>query len=60
MEYGIGIDATLGLSFAEQQTLVREAKAAGYTSAWTPSGSATRDDHEDQPGRSDPGPVGRN
>jgi len=43
MQYGIGIDATLGLSFAEQRTLVREAKRAGYTSAWTPSGSVTRD-----------------
>lgn len=43
MQYGIGIDATLGLTFAEQRTLAREAKRAGYTSAWTPSGSITRD-----------------
>ncbi|MHB8574237.1 MAG: LLM class flavin-dependent oxidoreductase [Dehalococcoidia bacterium] len=42
-EYGIGIDASLGLSFAEQRTLVQEAARASYTSAWTPSGSVTRD-----------------
>jgi alkanesulfonate monooxygenase SsuD/methylene tetrahydromethanopterin reductase-like flavin-dependent oxidoreductase (luciferase family) len=43
MTRGIGIDASLGLSFAEQRTLVSEAALAGYSSAWTPSGSATRD-----------------
>jgi alkanesulfonate monooxygenase SsuD/methylene tetrahydromethanopterin reductase-like flavin-dependent oxidoreductase (luciferase family) len=43
MEYGIGIDASLGLTFAEQRTLATEAAAAGYASIWTPSGPATRD-----------------
>lgn len=43
MEYGIGIDASLGLKLAEQRELVGEAKASGYASAWTPSGPATRD-----------------
>lgn len=43
MEIGIGIDASLGLSFVQQRELVREAAQLGYTSAWTPSGSATRD-----------------
>jgi alkanesulfonate monooxygenase SsuD/methylene tetrahydromethanopterin reductase-like flavin-dependent oxidoreductase (luciferase family) len=43
MDYGIGIDASLGLTFDEQRTLVAEAARAGYASAWTPSGPATRD-----------------
>jgi alkanesulfonate monooxygenase SsuD/methylene tetrahydromethanopterin reductase-like flavin-dependent oxidoreductase (luciferase family) len=43
VRWGIGIDASLGLSFAEQGTLVREAANRGYTSAWCPSGPATRD-----------------
>ncbi len=43
MEIGIGVDASLGLSFAQQRELLREAARRGYTSAWTPSGPATRD-----------------
>lgn len=43
LDRGIGIDATLGLTFGEQATLVSEAVSAGYASAWTPSGPATRD-----------------
>ncbi len=43
MEYGIGVDASLGLSFAESRALVAEAAALGYQSAWTPSGPPTRD-----------------
>lgn len=43
MKRGIGIDASLGLSFAESRQLAREAVEAGYASAWTPSGPATRD-----------------
>ena len=43
LDRGIGIDASLGLTFAEQATLVAEAASAGYSSAWTPSGPATRD-----------------
>lgn len=43
MERGIGIDASLGLSFAESRQLALEAATAGYSSAWTPSGPATRD-----------------
>ncbi len=42
-ERGIGIDASLGLSFAESRELAGEAARAGYRSAWTPSGPATRD-----------------
>ncbi|MFN8506861.1 MAG: LLM class flavin-dependent oxidoreductase [Dehalococcoidia bacterium] len=43
MEFGIGIDASLGLTLAEQRALVGEARDAGYAGAWTPSGPATRD-----------------
>ncbi len=43
MKFGIGIDASLGLSFDEQRSLVCEAAEAGYESAWTPSGPPTRD-----------------
>ena len=40
MDIGIGLDHTLKLSFAQQREIVREAARLGYTSAWTPSGSA--------------------
>lgn len=43
MEIGIGIDSSLGLSFPELRDLAREAAAAGYQSAWTPSGAPNRD-----------------
>lgn len=43
MEYGIGIDANLGLTFAEMTTLAREAAQLGYTSAWSPSNPPARD-----------------
>jgi alkanesulfonate monooxygenase SsuD/methylene tetrahydromethanopterin reductase-like flavin-dependent oxidoreductase (luciferase family) len=43
MEWGIGVDASLGLSFAESADLVAEAVTLGYTSAWTPSGPPQRD-----------------
>lgn len=43
MDYGIGIDASLGLSFAQSRGLVKASAAAGYTSVWTPSGPITRD-----------------
>ena len=43
MEYGIGVDASVGLRFAESRELVAAASAAEYTSAWTPSGPITRD-----------------
>ncbi len=43
MDYGIGVDASLGLSFAESRALVADATRAGYVSAWTPSGPANRD-----------------
>ena len=43
MQAGIGIDASLGLSFAEYDTLLAGAMSAGYRSAWTPSGPPTRD-----------------
>ncbi len=40
---GVGIDASLGLGFKEYEALLQTAMRAGYTSAWTPSGPATRD-----------------
>jgi alkanesulfonate monooxygenase SsuD/methylene tetrahydromethanopterin reductase-like flavin-dependent oxidoreductase (luciferase family) len=36
MEIGIGLDATLNLSLAEQAELAKEAAQLGYTSIWTP------------------------
>ena len=38
MEIGVGLDATLNLSFAEQAELAQEAARLGYTSVWTPEG----------------------
>jgi alkanesulfonate monooxygenase SsuD/methylene tetrahydromethanopterin reductase-like flavin-dependent oxidoreductase (luciferase family) len=43
MEYGIGLDPTLGLTLAEQRGLVRKAVELGYASAWTPAGATSRD-----------------
>lgn len=43
MEIGIGLDSSLGLSFADLRLLAREAVDLGYTSAWTPSGAASSD-----------------
>jgi alkanesulfonate monooxygenase SsuD/methylene tetrahydromethanopterin reductase-like flavin-dependent oxidoreductase (luciferase family) len=40
MEIGVGLDATLRLSFEEQAQLSREAARMGYTSIWTPEGAA--------------------
>lgn len=39
MEIGVGLDATLNLSLAEQAELSREAARLGYTSIWTPEGT---------------------
>jgi alkanesulfonate monooxygenase SsuD/methylene tetrahydromethanopterin reductase-like flavin-dependent oxidoreductase (luciferase family) len=39
MEIGIGLDATLNLSFADQAALSQEAARSGYTSIWTPEGA---------------------
>ena len=39
MDIGIGLDATLNLSFAEQAILSQEAARLGYTSIWTPEGT---------------------
>jgi alkanesulfonate monooxygenase SsuD/methylene tetrahydromethanopterin reductase-like flavin-dependent oxidoreductase (luciferase family) len=39
MEIGLGLDASLGLSFEDQVRLAREAAELGYTSLWTPEGS---------------------
>ncbi len=39
MEIGVGLDARLGLSFAEQELLAREAAELGYASIWTPDGA---------------------
>ena len=36
MEIGVGLDATLNLSFTEQAQVSQEAARLGYTSIWTP------------------------
>lgn len=36
MDIGVGLDATLGLSLAQQGELSQEAASLGYTSIWTP------------------------
>ena len=36
MDIGIGLDATLNLSFADQAALSQEAVRLGYTNIWTP------------------------
>jgi alkanesulfonate monooxygenase SsuD/methylene tetrahydromethanopterin reductase-like flavin-dependent oxidoreductase (luciferase family) len=39
MEIGVGLDASLNLSFHDQAELSQEAARLGYTSLWTPEGS---------------------
>lgn len=39
MDIGLGLDATLNLSFADQAALSQEAARGGYTSLWTPEGT---------------------
>ncbi len=39
MEIGLGLDATLNLSFADQAALSKEASRLGYTSIWAPEGA---------------------
>ena len=39
MQIGVGLDATLNLTFEEQATLSQEAASLGYTSIWTPEGT---------------------
>ena len=39
MDIGVGLDASLNLSFAEQALLSKEAAQLGYTSIWTPEGT---------------------
>jgi alkanesulfonate monooxygenase SsuD/methylene tetrahydromethanopterin reductase-like flavin-dependent oxidoreductase (luciferase family) len=39
MEIGVGLDASLGLSFEEEAVLSRAAAELGYTSLWTPEGA---------------------
>jgi alkanesulfonate monooxygenase SsuD/methylene tetrahydromethanopterin reductase-like flavin-dependent oxidoreductase (luciferase family) len=41
MEIGIGLDATLNLSFADEADLSQEAARLGYTSIWTPEGTGS-------------------
>ncbi len=41
MQIGVGLDASLRLSFDEQVTLSREAAEQGYTSIWTPDGAGS-------------------
>ena len=39
MQIGLGLDATLGLTFEDQGRLAREAATLGYASLWTPEGA---------------------
>ena len=39
MQIGVGLDATLGMSWTDQAELSREAAELGYTSIWTPEGN---------------------
>src|ERR671918_1767534 len=39
MEIGVGLDASLNLSFEDQAQLSQEAARLGYTNLWTPEGS---------------------
>jgi alkanesulfonate monooxygenase SsuD/methylene tetrahydromethanopterin reductase-like flavin-dependent oxidoreductase (luciferase family) len=39
MDIGVGLDATLNLSFDQQAELSRDAARLGYTSIWTPEGT---------------------
>ncbi|MFQ5933513.1 MAG: LLM class flavin-dependent oxidoreductase [Dehalococcoidia bacterium] len=39
MEIGVGLDGTLGLSFAEEAQVSQEAARLGYSSIWTPEGT---------------------
>ncbi len=39
MEIGVGLDASLGLSFSGQIEASQEAARLGYTSIWTPEGT---------------------
>ena len=39
MKIGLGLDATLNLSWRDQETLSREAATLGYESLWTPEGN---------------------
>ena len=38
-QVGLGLDFSLGMSFADQAALAREAAELGYSSVWTPEGS---------------------
>src|SRR5262245_7324207 len=42
MKAGVGIDPRLGLSRAQQRTLVQESARLGYQSLWTPAGTTAR------------------
>jgi alkanesulfonate monooxygenase SsuD/methylene tetrahydromethanopterin reductase-like flavin-dependent oxidoreductase (luciferase family) len=39
MDIGLGLDASLNLSFADQANLSQEAARLGYTNLWTPEGT---------------------
>jgi len=39
MEIGLGLDATLNLSYGDQEDLSLNAARMGYTSLWTPEGT---------------------
>ena len=43
MQIGVGLDARLGLSFAQHHEMAAEAARLGYTSLWSPAGAAGLD-----------------
>jgi alkanesulfonate monooxygenase SsuD/methylene tetrahydromethanopterin reductase-like flavin-dependent oxidoreductase (luciferase family) len=43
VEIGVGIDERLGLDYAQQRELVREAARLGYASVWSPSSVTSHD-----------------
>ena len=45
MEIGVGLDASLGMTWADQVQLSRESAQLGYTSIWTPEGNGTDSFH---------------
>lgn len=45
MDIGVGLDASLGMSWADEVQLSKEAAGLGYSSIWTPEGNGTDSFH---------------
>jgi 5,10-methylenetetrahydromethanopterin reductase len=45
MDIGVGLDASLGMTWADQVQLSKESAQLGYTSIWTPEGNGTDSFH---------------